>query len=389
MGILIGMDEAGYGPNLGPLVVAATAWEVAGGRGQGAVARGQGAEVRGQRSGIERRDGLASAATPSPLTVTSAMLADELPAPCDVDLYTRLQNVVTRRASQRRIAIADSKALYRPGHGLRQLERGVHAVLATLQQPTHSWSQLVETCAADHAGRQQSLPWHTDFDWVLPNDVASDEVSLLSERLSRNCADVGVRPLAIRARLVHPSEFNELVDYFGSKGAALSHVTMGLLREVLAQLWSDQPLVPNFHSRAPSPQPPAPSPPSHILAVCDKHGARNRYAALLQHHFPEHWIEPVLESHVESRYAWGPTESRVQVAFRMQGERFLPTALASMTAKYMRELAMRAFNDYWCARVPGLRPTAGYPVDARRFRSDIASKQRELGIDDHVLWRNR
>jgi ribonuclease HII len=29
MGILIGMDEAGYGPNLGPLVVAATAWEVA------------------------------------------------------------------------------------------------------------------------------------------------------------------------------------------------------------------------------------------------------------------------------------------------------------------------------------------------------------------------
>lgn len=26
MGILIGMDEAGYGPNYGPLVVAATAW---------------------------------------------------------------------------------------------------------------------------------------------------------------------------------------------------------------------------------------------------------------------------------------------------------------------------------------------------------------------------
>ena len=39
MGILIGMDEAGYGPNLGPLVVAATAWGVvedAGCRMQGA-----------------------------------------------------------------------------------------------------------------------------------------------------------------------------------------------------------------------------------------------------------------------------------------------------------------------------------------------------------------
>jgi hypothetical protein len=39
--------------------------------------------------------------------------------------------------------------------------------------------------------------------------------------------------------------------------------------------------------------------------------------------------------------------------------------------------------------VPGLRPTAGYPVDSHRFRKAIAAKQRELGIDDHVLWRNR
>src|SRR3981189_3299140 len=29
MGILIGMDEAGYGPNFGPLVVAAPAWHCA------------------------------------------------------------------------------------------------------------------------------------------------------------------------------------------------------------------------------------------------------------------------------------------------------------------------------------------------------------------------
>ncbi|TXT35692.1 MAG: hypothetical protein FD138_1252 [Planctomycetota bacterium] len=30
MGLLIGMDEAGYGPNLGPLVVTVTVWEVPG-----------------------------------------------------------------------------------------------------------------------------------------------------------------------------------------------------------------------------------------------------------------------------------------------------------------------------------------------------------------------
>jgi hypothetical protein len=126
-----------------------------------------------------------------------------------------------------------------------------------------------------------------------------------------------------------------------------------------------------------------------VFALCDKHGGRNFYGALLQHHFSEHWIEPVVESHVESYYAWGPAESRVRVVFRMQGERFLPTALASMAAKYLRELAMRPFNEFWCARVPGLLPTAGYPRDSHRFRDAISVKQRELMIDDHVIWRKR
>jgi hypothetical protein len=128
-------------------------------------------------------------------------------------------------------------------------------------------------------------------------------------------------------------------------------------------------------------------PPTYV--VCDKHGGRNYYTALLQHHFSEHWIEPVYESRAESRYEWGPDGSRVRAAFRVGGESFLPTALASMTAKYLRELAMRAFNEFWCARVQNLRPTAGYYGDSHRFRKAIAARQRELGIDDHILWRKR
>ena len=60
-----------------------------------------------------------------------------------------------------------------------------------------------------------------------------------------------------------------------------------------------------------------------------------------------------------------------------------------MVSKYLRELAMRAFNDFWCGRVANLQPTAGYPVDAARFRSEIRTAQAELGIADHVLWRKR
>ena len=60
-----------------------------------------------------------------------------------------------------------------------------------------------------------------------------------------------------------------------------------------------------------------------------------------------------------------------------------------MASKYLRELAMLAFNDYWRSRVPNLQPTAGYPQDAKRFRAEIAEVQRQLHIADRVLWRDR
>ncbi|MCA9245939.1 MAG: hypothetical protein KDA42_02460, partial [Planctomycetales bacterium] len=95
------------------------------------------------------------------------------------------------------------------------------------------------------------------------------------------------------------------------------------------------------------------------------------------------------ESRDESCYCWGPAERRVHVAFRKQGEGFLPAALASMACKYLREVCMKAFNAFWQSHIPELRATAGYPVDARRFRAEIADLQRELQISNRILWRNR
>ena len=80
-------------------------------------------------------------------------------------------------------------------------------------------------------------------------------------------------------------------------------------------------------------------------------------------------------------------QRRVEFCFQTKAERHLPAALASMASKYLRELAMRALNAFWCGRSPGLRPTAGYPQDAKRFRADIAHALAELQIDDRVLWR--
>ena len=50
---------------------------------------------------------------------------------------------------------------------------------------------------------------------------------------------------------------------------------------------------------------------------------------------------------------------------------------------------MELFNDFWRQHVPDLKPTKGYPVDAKRFRKDIAAAQKQLEISDATLWRER
>lgn len=218
-----------------------------------------------------------------------------------------------------------------------------------------------------------ALACYAEYDCDLPIDTTHDEVEKLSHRFITACGLAATKLIDLRVRLVYPREFNELTNRFGTKGAALSHISIGLVREVMDSISDNSPRLRGRLTRI----------------VCDKHGGRNRYAALLQHHFPEQWIDTLAESGPASRYAWGPSDNRVEICFRVKGEAELPVALASMTAKYHRELAMRAFNHFWCSRIPELRPTAGYPLDAKRYKAAIEPLQRELKIGDDCLWRWR
>lgn len=332
MTLLIGIDEAGYGPNLGPLCIGASAW----------------------------------------LAPTSA---SEAPAP---DLFSLLEAIIAPSPDGERIAIADSKQLYKPGDGLGQLERGVLPLLRTASGGAATcWEQFVEATAADNGEQRRRYDWYRKFDCPLPIDAQREQLDALAGRFTEVSKAAGVQLVALRARLVFPQEFNELTEHFGTKGAALSHVSMELLRGVLD----------GVAERCEGGSPPTLT--SRTLVTCDKHGGRNRYAALLQHHFPDAWIETFEESRPLSRYRWNEGDAPFEICFRSKGEAELPVALASMTAKYHRELAMRAFNEFWASRLPGLKPTAGYPQDAKRFRRDIAHVQAKLKIDDRVLWRNR
>src|SRR5262249_32910201 len=122
---------------------------------------------------------------------------------------------------------------------------------------------------------------------------------------------------------------------------------------------------------------------------CDKHGGRDKYAGVLLHIFPDAELKVLKEGRAESRYRLVVEDRPIEFRFQAKGERFLPAALASMTAKYLRELAMAAFNAYWVKQIPGLKPTAGYPLDAARFRREIDSALVPLGIVEDHLWRQR
>jgi hypothetical protein len=319
MAHFIGTDEAGYGPNLGPLVIAATLWQV--------------------------------------------------PEPHETgDLYELLRDVVTRQADVGRstmaVPIADSKRLYKSGAGLGALESGLFPALDAVGASCTRWPEIWPRVAPGCEEDLQSIPWYRQFDLDLPVDADAGQLRCRAESFQQGLAQHGVQLLALRARVVVAEQFNRLVDRWGGKGALLSNVTMDLVSELVTPLDAGP-----------------------ILVHCDKHGGRNHYGPLLQHYFPEHLVEVCVEGRAQSRYRTGPPSRRTEFRFVAKGETFLPTALASMAAKYLRELAMKAFNQFWQQHVPGLKPTAGYPVDARRFLADIDAARTALQIPLDRLWR--
>ena len=319
MAILIGTDEAGYGPNLGPLVIGISAWRVTGDR--------------------------------------------------ETDLYQQLSKSVTPRAQRQdsRVAVADSKQLYRPKGDLSQLERGVFWATALRGAWPSSFRNLCRIVAPTVETRLNEIPWYANFDAKLPIHSTQELTEMAISVDWKSAADEqDVQLLALRAALVFPNEFNQQVARYESKGTVLSQTTLDLVADTITSL-HDEP----------------------IRVVCDKHGGRNKYGALLQPRFGDQLVRVVSESRKSSVYDLVSKSRPIRISFEVGGESFLPSAIASMLAKYLRELSMLAFNEFWQSHLPDLKPTAGYPVDAKRFREQIRSVQKQLDVSDERLWRNR
>lgn len=315
MGLVIGMDEAGYGPRIGPLVVTATVWEVPG-------------------------------------------------DPRRLDLWQLMDPAVTDAPSRddTRLHLADSKQVYNAGRGIASLERTVLAAAEMCGCRPESFRDLCKFLAPDAVDELNAEPWYDRADLPLPHAPGAEPAGDLAADWKACCDGHGIRLKTIRSDVVLTERFNRLTEDCGNKGAALSATSFRLLRSV----WD-------------------PDDSQRVLVVGDKHGGRNRYDELIDDVLDGQMIFRRQESAALSVYQVQSTELR----FQAKGESQLPVALASMVCKYLRELAMTLFNRFWNNHLPELKPTAGYPTDADRFRSDIASMQASLGISNEVLWRNR
>ena len=122
----------------------------------------------------------------------------------------------------------------------------------------------------------------------------------------------------------------------------------------------------------------------------DKHGGRHFYAGPLSAAFPGTWIDRGPEGPELSEYALREPgrELTLRLTPRADAADAL-VALASIAAKAARECWMDVFNAFWARWVPGLKPSAGYPVDASRFRRDVEATATDLGIGPRLWWRER
>ncbi len=321
--VYAGIDEAGYGPMLGPLSVGATVF----------------------------------------------VLPDHDPADGAPNLWRTLDAAVcrSRKDKKKRIAVADSKKLKGANdavraHPLAALERGVFAFLGQAAPSPATCAELFETVAAGLTPQ----PWY-DHPTDLPVAHTIGELRIQVARLRRAMERERVKLHAVRARLIDAADFNTLLDRMGNKAAVNFHAAIGHIDRI----WTE-------------------FPGAHPRVLVDRHGGRAHYREPLHLAFPEAHITIVAETERVSRYTLvDPARGPLTVSFQTGAEdKHLPVALASMTAKYARELAMARLNRFFQGHVPELKPTAGYVQDARRYLDEINPVIETLPIDRARLIRN-
>ena len=179
---LIGTDEAGFGPNLGPLVIAATRW-----------------------------DG---------------------PADSSEALRDLLADVASETTAPDRLPLADSKLVHSAGTplaGSPLAQAACGTMLAAGVDPTGRTIRSLAAALDPFGGNPLAEP-----PWFAGDADAAGDPVRITPAVEAFAAAVAERGISVRvaADVIPAAAYNDLLDRYGSKGQLLSRRTLRLLRSL-------------------------------------------------------------------------------------------------------------------------------------------------------------
>jgi len=191
MAVLVGIDEAGFGPILGPLVISSAAFS----------------------------------------------LPDDL-------LHSDLWRILARSVSDKRsrllgrLLIADSKKVYSKSLGIKHLERSVLACLRYLGSRPATLTELITTLCPHQTEALSDYPWYRDTDkHRLPCD--QQDLAIAAAMLSDDFDSRNVKLLDLKSRILEVAYYNKMVEAVKNKASVLFSATSFLIKTAFDRFAKD------------------------------------------------------------------------------------------------------------------------------------------------------